>query len=125
MTKDRDVLSQIHDYHLWINDLAIEDIKLPEHFVAAQCRHRKRIEKSNSKANLAEAEVITTVISSEEGEEQVFMVDSRSTPVIGKGKVLFKLTFGKVLALSDVLHVPDIRWNLVSVSLLGKAGVRI
>ena len=34
MTKDRDVLSQIHDYHLWINDLAIEDIKLPEHFVA-------------------------------------------------------------------------------------------
>ncbi|RVW94182.1 hypothetical protein CK203_034772 [Vitis vinifera] len=74
---------------------------------------RKRIEKSNSKANLAEAEVITTVIS------------LRSTPVIGKGKVLFKLTFGKVLALSDVLHVPDIRWNLVSVSLLGKAGVRI
>ena len=60
-----------------------------------------------------------------EGEEQVFMSDSRSTPVIGKGKVLLKLTSGKVLALYDVLHVLDIRWNLVSVSLLGKAGVRI
>ena len=32
---------------------------------AAQCHHRKIIEKSNSKANLAEAEVITTVISFE------------------------------------------------------------
>ena len=29
MTEDRDVSSQIHDYHLLINDLAIEDIKLP------------------------------------------------------------------------------------------------
>ena len=37
------------------------------------------------------------------------MGDSRSTPVIGKEKVLLKLTSGKVLSLSDVLHVPDIR----------------
>ena len=130
----------------------------PGHY-AAQCRHRKRIEKSNSKANLAEAEVITTVISFEvsmvtnmkdwvvdfgttrhvcgnksastsytivkEGEEQVFMSDSRSTPVIGKGKVLLKITSRKVLALSDVFQVLDISWNLVSVSLLGKAGMRI
>ena len=98
---------------------------------AAQCRHRKRIEKSNSKANLTEVEVITAVISSEvsmvtnmknwvvdskatihiygnrsaftsytivkEGDEQVFMGDSRSIPVIGKGKVLFKLNYGKCL----------------------------
>ena len=55
----------------------------------------------------------------------MFMGNSKSTPVIGKGKVLLKLTFGKVLALRDVLHVPDIRWNLVSVSLLGKVRVRI
>ena len=109
---------------------------------AAQCCHRKRTEKSNSKANLIEVEVITIVISSEvsmvtnmkdwvvdfgatrhicgnrsaftsyttikEGNEQVFLGDSRSTPVIGKEKVLLKLTSGKVLALSDVLHVLDI-----------------
>ena len=67
----------------------------------------------------------TSYTSVKEGEKQVFLGDSRSTPVIVKGKVLLKLTSGKVLALYDVLHVPDIRWNLVSVSLLGKAGVRI
>ena len=55
----------------------------------------------------------------------MFMGDSRSTPVIGKGKVLIKLTSGKVLTSYDVLHVTDIHWNLVSVSLLGKIGVRI
>ena len=45
--------------------------------------------------------------------------------MISKGKVLLKLTSGKVLSLSDVLHVPNIHWNLVSVSLLWKVRVRI
>ena len=53
-----------------------------------------------------------------EGEEQVFMGDSRPSPMIGKGKVILKLTSRKVHSLTNVLHVPDIRWNLVSVSLL-------
>ena len=53
------------------------------------------------------------------------MGNSKSSSEIGKGKVLLKLTSGKVLALSDVLYLPDIRWNLVLVSLLGKVGVRI
>ena len=60
-----------------------------------------------------------------EGEEQAFMGDLRSSPMIGKGKVPLKLASRKVLALHDVLHVQDIHWNLVSVSLLGKAGVKI
>ena len=34
MTEDKDVSSQIHDYHLLINDLAIENIKFSEPFVA-------------------------------------------------------------------------------------------
>ena len=55
----------------------------------------------------------------------MFIGDSRSSPMISKGKVLLKLTSGKVLALNDVLHVLDIRWNMVLVSLLGKIGVRI
>ena len=67
----------------------------------------------------------TSYTTVKEGEEQVFMGDLRSSLVIGKGKVLLKLTSGKVLALNDVLHVLDIRWNLVSMSLLGKAGVKI
>ena len=60
-----------------------------------------------------------------EGEEQVFIGDSKSSPVIGKGKVLLRITFGKVLTLSDVLHVPEICWNIVSMSLLRKEGVMI
>ena len=45
--------------------------------------------------------------------------------VLGKGKVNLKMTSGKVLSLGDVLHVPDIRVNLVSVALLGKNGIKI
>ena len=56
-----------------------------------------------------------------EGEEQVFIGSSGSSQVICKGKVLLKLTFGKVFALSDVLHVPDIHWKLESTSLFKKA----
>ena len=67
----------------------------------------------------------TSYTTLKEEDEQIFMGDSRSNPMIGKGKVLLKLTSRKVLALSDVLHVPDIHWNLVSISLLRKAEVRI
>ena len=45
----------------------------------------------------------TSYTTVKEGEKQVFMGDSRFTPVIGKGKVLFKLTSGKVFALCDAL----------------------
>ena len=63
----------------------------------------------------------TSYTNVKEIEEQVLVDDSRSSPMIGKGKVLLKLTFGKVFTLNDALHVPDICWNLVSVSMLGKA----
>ena len=33
MTEDKDVLSQIHNYHMLVNDLVTEDIKLPKPFV--------------------------------------------------------------------------------------------
>ena len=60
-----------------------------------------------------------------DGEEQVYLGDSRTTSVLGKGKVLLKLTSGKTLALSDMLRVPSIRVNLISVALLGKVGVKV
>ena len=41
MTEDRDVSSQIHDYHLLINDLAIEEIKLLEPFVTS-CKNNMK-----------------------------------------------------------------------------------
>ena len=60
-----------------------------------------------------------------EEEELVYMGDSKTPQVHGIGKVLLKLTSGKTLALTEVLHVPTIRVNLISVSLLNKKGIRI
>jgi len=57
--------------------------------------------------------------------EQVFMGDLRPSPIMGKWKVLLKLTSGKFLSLSGVLHIPEIHWNLISFSLLGKDGVKV
>uniref|UniRef100_A0A2N9HRF5 Uncharacterized protein n=1 Tax=Fagus sylvatica TaxID=28930 RepID=A0A2N9HRF5_FAGSY len=57
--------------------------------------------------------------------ENVYLGDARTARVAGKGKVLLKLTSGKSLALHSVLHVPDIRRNLVSGSLLNKAGIKL
>ena len=50
----------------------------------------------------------TSYTTLKEEDEQVFMGDSRYAPVIGKRKFFLKLTSRKVIALSDVLHVPDI-----------------
>ena len=52
--------------------------------------------------------------------EQLFMGNSSSSKVEGQGKVVLKMTSGKELTLNDVLHVPEIRKNLVSGSLLSK-----
>ncbi|KAA0056672.1 ty1-copia retrotransposon protein [Cucumis melo var. makuwa] len=57
--------------------------------------------------------------------ECVFMGNSATSGVIGKGKVILKLTSGKTLSLSNVLYVPSLRRNLVSGSLLNRAGLKI
>ena len=73
----------------------------------------------------ANKSMFTSYTAMGDGEEQVYLGNSRTTPVQEKGKVLLKLTSRKTLALNDVLHVPSIRVNLVSVALLGKVGVKI
>ena len=57
--------------------------------------------------------------------EQLFMGIASTSKVEGKGKLILKTTFGKELTLNDVLHVPEIRKNLVSGSLLRKKGFRL
>ena len=56
------------------------------------------------------------------GGRKVRMGNQASSEVVGVGNVFLKLGFGKVLTLKDVLHVPDIRYNLVSGSLLVNHG---
>jgi hypothetical protein len=57
--------------------------------------------------------------------EELFMGNSSSSKVEGRGKVILKMTSGKELTLNEVLHVPDIRKNLVSGSLLSKNGFKL
>ena len=57
--------------------------------------------------------------------EQLYMGNSSTSKVEGQGKVVLKMTSGKELTLNNVLHVPDIRKNLVSGSLLNKNGFRL
>ena len=57
--------------------------------------------------------------------EQLFIGNSSTSKVEGKGKVILKMTSGKELTLNDVLHVPEIRKNLMSRSLLSKKGFRL
>ena len=57
--------------------------------------------------------------------EQLFMGNSSSSKVEGQGKVILKMTSSKELTLNDVLHVPEIRKNLMSGSLLSKKGFKL
>ncbi|VFQ77216.1 unnamed protein product [Cuscuta campestris] len=61
----------------------------------------------------------------ESAEIEVFMGNSNSADVLGKGKVLLKLTSGKSLSLSNVFNVPSLRRNLISGALLNKAGIKL
>uniref|UniRef100_A0A1S4DRH9 Retrovirus-related Pol polyprotein from transposon TNT 1-94-like beta-barrel domain-containing protein n=1 Tax=Nicotiana tabacum TaxID=4097 RepID=A0A1S4DRH9_TOBAC len=52
--------------------------------------------------------------------ETVFMANSATANTEGTCKITLKMTSGKIVILNDVLHVPEIRKNLVSTSLLVK-----
>ena len=72
----------------------------------------------------SEQKLFTTIEPVTNG-EKLFMGNSTTSIVEGKGKVVLKLTSGKELTLNEVLYVPDIRKNLVSGSLLSKHGFRM
>ena len=57
--------------------------------------------------------------------EQLFMGNSSSSKVEGQGKVVLKMTSSKELTLNDVLHVLEIRKNLLSRSLMSKKGFKL
>lgn len=57
--------------------------------------------------------------------EKLYMGNASTATIEGKGKVILKLTSGKELALTNVLHVPEIRKNLISGSLLSNKGFKI
>ena len=52
------------------------------------------------------------------------MGNESTVPVLGRGSVDLKFSSGKVICLNDVLHVPEIRKNLVSSSMLNSCGFK-
>ena len=52
------------------------------------------------------------------------MGNTATTRIAGTEKVMLKMTYGKVFTLSNVLHVPTIRKNLVLATLLVKNGFK-
>ena len=59
----------------------------------------------------------------EQGQE-VLMGNGNTAKVLGKGSVELQFTSGKKLILQNVLHVPEIRKNLIPANLLYKIGLK-
>ncbi|GJZ55514.1 pol polyprotein [Tanacetum coccineum] len=57
--------------------------------------------------------------------EPMFMGNGTASKIKGKGKVILKLTSGKDLVLSNVLHVPNITKNLISGPILSNKGFKL
>jgi hypothetical protein len=57
--------------------------------------------------------------------EEVLMGNHNSAKVLGKGIIELYFTSGQKMSLLNVFHVPEIRKNLVSASLLSKKGFKI
>ncbi|GJZ31810.1 hypothetical protein Tco_0576857, partial [Tanacetum coccineum] len=55
----------------------------------------------------------------------MFMGNGIVSKIEGKGKVILKLTSGKDLVLSNVLHVPNITKNLISRPILSNKGSKL
>ena len=45
--------------------------------------------------------------------------------VLGKGTIEVKMSSGKMMILTNVFHVPEIKKNLVSANLLCKSGLKV
>ena len=59
------------------------------------------------------------------GDEKLYMGNSSTSKVEGVGNIALKMTSRKTVTLINVLHVPDVRKNLVSGSLLSKNGFKL
>ncbi|PHU18020.1 hypothetical protein BC332_13715 [Capsicum chinense] len=57
-------------------------------------------------------------------EEMINMTNTATAKVEGTGKICLKMTFSKVLIPNNVLYVPELCRNLVSISLLDKNGFK-
>ena len=57
-------------------------------------------------------------------EQQVLMGNHNKAKIVGNGTIDVKMSSGKMLILTNVFHVPNIKKNFVSANLLCKSGVK-
>jgi len=57
-------------------------------------------------------------------DETIYMGNSATARIEGYGKIMLKMTSGKMVTLNNVCHVSEIRKNLVSTGLLVKNGFK-
>uniref|UniRef100_A0A2N9HAC8 CCHC-type domain-containing protein n=1 Tax=Fagus sylvatica TaxID=28930 RepID=A0A2N9HAC8_FAGSY len=92
-----------------------------------ECRFLKNQIKEKE-LNTSEANVVDEIVAMEYVEAgsglEVLMGNHNIAKVLGTGTVELILSSGKKLKLTNVYHVPDIKKNLVSASLLSKNGVK-
>nr|XP_009772812.1 PREDICTED: uncharacterized protein LOC104223140 [Nicotiana sylvestris] len=96
-----------------------EDNKTPE----KKSRRNSTIMGANIVEEIAPKKAFATY-STAGPEEEISMGNNATAKIEGYGKIFLKVTFGKVLTLNNVLHVPTIRKNLVCTSLLVKKGFK-
>ena len=56
---------------------------------------------------------------------KVKLGDDYQYPIKGSGESSYKLDFGKPLKMKDVLFVPGLKKNLISISVLDAKGMRV
>jgi hypothetical protein len=54
----------------------------------------------------------------------VFLGDDSTTKIVRRGKVKLKLMDGRIRTLLDVLHIPGLDRNLISISKMDDVGVK-
>ena len=60
-----------------------------------------------------------------ESHQKVKLRDDYQCPIKGVGEVSYKLKSGKILKMKDVLYVPGLKKNLLSISGLEKKGFKV
>ena len=56
---------------------------------------------------------------------EIILGDNATYPVKGTGTVTLHLSQGQVLCLQDVLYVPDLKKNIVSISAMEEKGLNV
>ncbi|GFP97577.1 retrovirus-related pol polyprotein from transposon tnt 1-94 [Phtheirospermum japonicum] len=90
-------------------------------YMSKDCRKPKQ-KKARPSAHIAERELTNDDLVAG---RKLNMGNQASSKVAGTGTVVLKMTSGKEITLNEVLHVPDIRKNLVFGSILVSRGFRL